>query len=79
MGSVTGQAYRFERARVIRDVGRDKSLFVVTVKVATRFDFTTSDSELAYKRNSIGPKIEPLETPAVTGSASEDTPDAVTL
>ena len=28
MGSVTGQAYRFERARVIRDVGCDKSLFV---------------------------------------------------
>ena len=25
MGSVTGQAYRFERARVLRDVGSDKS------------------------------------------------------
>ena len=32
MGSVTGQAYRFERARVIRDVGSDKSFFVKTVK-----------------------------------------------
>ena len=32
MGSVTGQAYRFERARVIRDVGSDKSLFAITVK-----------------------------------------------
>ena len=32
MGSVTGEAYRFERARVIRDVGSDKSLFVITVK-----------------------------------------------
>ena len=32
MGSFTGQAYRFERARVIRDVGSDKSLFVITVK-----------------------------------------------
>ena len=33
MGSVTGQAYRFERARVIRDVRSDKSLCVITVKV----------------------------------------------
>ena len=32
MGSVTGQAYRFERARVIRDVGSDKSLFVNNCK-----------------------------------------------
>ena len=32
MGSVTGQAYRFERVRVIRDVGSDKSLFVITIK-----------------------------------------------
>ena len=32
MGSVTGESYRFERARVIRDVGSDKSLFVITVK-----------------------------------------------
>ena len=32
MGNVTGQGYRFERARVIRDVGSDKSLFVITVK-----------------------------------------------
>ena len=32
MGSVTGQGYRFERARVIRDVGSDKSFFVITVK-----------------------------------------------
>ena len=32
MGSVTGQGYRFERARVIEDVGSDKSFFVITVK-----------------------------------------------
>ena len=32
MGSVTGQAYRFERVRVIRDLGSDKSLFVITIK-----------------------------------------------
>lgn len=32
MSSVTGQAYRFKTARVIRDVGSDKSLFVVTIK-----------------------------------------------
>jgi len=35
MGSITGQTYRFERARVIRDVGSDKSdksLFVITIK-----------------------------------------------
>ena len=32
MGSVTGQAYRFERARVIGDVGSDKSLFVNNCK-----------------------------------------------
>ena len=32
MGSVTGQAYEFERVRVIRDVGNDKSLFVITIK-----------------------------------------------
>ena len=32
MGSVTGQAYRFERPRVIREVGSDKSLFVKIVK-----------------------------------------------
>ena len=32
MGSVEGRAYRFERARVIRDVGSDKILYVITVK-----------------------------------------------
>ena len=32
MGSVIGQACRFKRVRVIRDVGSDKSLFVITVK-----------------------------------------------
>ena len=32
MGSVIGQACRFERARVIRDTGSHKSLFVITVK-----------------------------------------------
>ena len=32
MGSVTGRAYRFERARVIRDAGSDKILFLITVK-----------------------------------------------
>ena len=32
MGSVTGQGYRFERARVIGDIGSDKSFFVITVK-----------------------------------------------
>ena len=32
MGSVTGQGYRFERARVIGDVGSDKSFVVITVK-----------------------------------------------
>ena len=32
MGSATGQAYRFERVRVIRDLGSDKSLFVITIK-----------------------------------------------
>ena len=32
MGSVTGHAYRFERVRVIRDLGSDKSLFVITIK-----------------------------------------------
>ena len=31
MGSVTGRAYRFERARVIRDAGSDKILFLITV------------------------------------------------
>ena len=35
--------------------------------------------QLAYKRNSIGPKIEPWGTPEVTGSALEDTPNAVNL
>ena len=29
MGSVTGQGYRFERARVIGDVGSDKSFVVL--------------------------------------------------
>ena len=32
MGSIIGQACRFERARVIRNVGSDKSLFIITVK-----------------------------------------------
>ena len=32
MGSIIGQACIFERARVIRGVGSDKSLFVITVK-----------------------------------------------
>ena len=32
MGSITVQVYTFERARDIRDVGSDKSLFVITVK-----------------------------------------------
>ena len=35
--------------------------------------------QLAYKRNSIGPKIEPWSTPEVTGSALEDTPNVVNL
>ena len=37
---------------------------------ATRLDCTTSGSKFAYKRNSIGPKIEP----DITGSASDDAP-----
>ena len=32
MGSVTGQGYRLERARVIGDIGSDNSFFVITVK-----------------------------------------------
>ena len=32
MGSVAGQADRFQRVRVIKDVGSDKSLFVITIK-----------------------------------------------
>ena len=32
MGSVTGQAHRFERPRVIREVESEKSLFVKTLK-----------------------------------------------
>ena len=31
MGSVTGQAYRFKRVRVIKDVGNDRNLFVITI------------------------------------------------
>ena len=34
MGSVIGQACRFERVRMIRDAGSNKSLFVITVKVS---------------------------------------------
>ena len=44
---------------------------VSSAKAATWLDCTTSgSSEFAYKRNSIGPKIEP----DFTGSASDDAP-----
>ena len=48
MGSVTGQGYRFERARVIRDVGSDKSFFVITVK--------DSFKELAWEQATDSPR-----------------------
>ena len=54
-------------------------ILVSSTKVVTPLDFTTSSSEFTYERNSRGPKIELWGTPEVTGSASEDTPNAITL
>ena len=48
MDSVTGQGYRFERARVIGDVGNDLSFFVITVKDS--FEEQATDSPRSAAR-----------------------------
>ena len=63
--------------------GRQGS-FSQPAAAAMKFDlsddgFNQQRWQLAYKRNSIGPMIEPWGTPEVTGSALEDTPNAVNL
>ena len=78
---------RFLEKCIFLGVGRDKrnkhfiSIYLHrnTFLRVSWLDFTTLGSQFAYKRNSIGPIIEPWGTPYVTGSAFDENPRAVTL
>ena len=57
----------------------DLKILVSSAKAATWLDLTVPGREFAYRRKNMGPNMDPLGTPDVTGRACEFTPNVVTL
>ena len=49
-----------------------------SAKAAIWLDLTASDKEFTYRRNDMGPRIDPCGTPEVTGKGLDVVPNIVT-
>ena len=52
--------------------------FVSSAKAAIWLDLTASGREFTYRRNNLGPRIDPCRTPEVTGKGLDVSPNKVT-
>ena len=53
-------------------------IFVSSAKAAIWLDLTASGKEFTYRRNNMGPRIDPCGTPEVTGKGFDVAPNIVT-